>query len=164
MASTSNTYLNYYHNLYFRQNFFLEEICYCVGGNGIKIVVNGYANAFLASAHAERAAKVYFILYLVLCNKLLELFYYLAGAFDMAGAADTYSYFYHCCNPLIIIIFCLFFIEISVFLHNNTESPILPFNYNMKTRLCQDDTFAKAKNRAYPPCLFGHGSDMLFFT
>jgi hypothetical protein len=99
VAGASNTNLNDHHILYLSKNFFCKEISYRFGGYGIEFVVNRYANAFLASAHAERAAKVYFIFNLVLSNKLLELLYYLARAFDVARATDTYCNF-HFIYPL----------------------------------------------------------------
>ena len=50
----------------------------------MELIVNSNANALLAFADAERAAKLYLIAYGVLFNKLTESFDNLTGSLKMA--------------------------------------------------------------------------------
>ena len=61
----------------------------------MELFTNGYAYALLALTHAEGAAKLYLLAYVVLCDKALKLFNYLTRALDVAGATDTYCDFKH---------------------------------------------------------------------
>ena len=54
-------------------------------------VIDRYTYASLAIAHAEGASKLDLVAEIVLCDQALKLCYYLAGAFNMTGASDTYS-------------------------------------------------------------------------
>ncbi len=68
----------YCHILYLCANVCLEEFFDCVGGYGIKFVINRYAYALLTFAEAECGSKLDLIAEVVLCNKILELFNYLS--------------------------------------------------------------------------------------
>ena len=57
----SHANLNEQHNLHLCQNFVCEELVNGFGSYGVEGVVNGYANAHLAFAHAKCATKLYFI-------------------------------------------------------------------------------------------------------
>lgn len=61
----------------------------------MEVFIYRYAYALLAVTHAERSAELYLIAYVVLCDKILELFYYLTGSLDVAGAADAYCNLNH---------------------------------------------------------------------
>ena len=100
MAGRTYTDLNKQHFLHPCQNFFGEEFLNGFGRNGEKLLVYGYANTLLALAHAEGAAKVYLISYVVICDKLLDSLNYLARALYMAGASDTYCDLNHNNLPL----------------------------------------------------------------
>jgi hypothetical protein len=65
-------------------------------------IVHRNANALLALAHAEGASKLYLVAELVFCDQILELFYYLTGALNVAGATDTNRDFNHIFLPLFI--------------------------------------------------------------
>ena len=89
------TNLNEQHYLYPRKNFLCEEFINAFGGYGMEGVVNGYTYALLALAHAEGSAEIYLVAYVVFCDEVLELFNYLTGSLDVAGASDTYCNFDH---------------------------------------------------------------------
>jgi hypothetical protein len=61
----------------------------------VEAIVKSYANAGLALAHAECAAKVYLFAETVLRDEILKLLNYLARTLDMAGGADTNCNFKH---------------------------------------------------------------------
>ena len=65
-------------------------------------VVDRYANALLALAHAEGAAQLYLFAQIVLRDQTLELLNDLTGALDVAGASDTNCNFNHIIFPLFI--------------------------------------------------------------
>ena len=65
-------------------------------------VIDRYAYTLLAFAHTEGATKLNLISELVFCDQILELFYYLAGTLDVAGASDTNCNFKHIIFPLLI--------------------------------------------------------------
>ena len=58
-------------------------------------VIDGYADALLALAHAEGAAQLNLVSKVVFGDQILELLNDLAGALDVAGATDTNSNFKH---------------------------------------------------------------------
>jgi hypothetical protein len=76
--------------LYLCHYLVFEEFFYVCGGNGIEIIVKGNAYALLAFAHAESAAEGNLVSDIVFVDHTLELFYYLTGTFDVAGAADAH--------------------------------------------------------------------------
>jgi hypothetical protein len=65
-------------------------------------VIDRYAYALLTLAHAESAAKFYFIAEIILGNQILKLLYYLARTLDVAGASNTNCNFKHNILPLLI--------------------------------------------------------------
>jgi hypothetical protein len=82
------------------QNFLSEEVAYGLGSNGMEGVVNGNANALLALAHAEGAAKLYLVSEVVLRDEILKLLNYLTRTFDVARTSDTNCNFKHNILPL----------------------------------------------------------------
>ena len=95
MTGRANANLNYEHSLYPCKNFVLEEFLYGVGANRVNGILDGYAHALLAHAHAEGAAKLNLFSKVVFRNEILKLLYHLARALDVTGASDTYCYFKH---------------------------------------------------------------------
>ena len=73
----------------------------------MKGIVNHNAYAPLTIAETERAAKLHLILDIMLCYQLLKLLYYLTGAFDMAGASNTYSNLHKIIPHVYFSLFCL---------------------------------------------------------
>ena len=65
----------------------------------MELFVNVYAYALLALTHAEGAAKLNLIAYVMLRNKSLKLLNYLTRSLYVAGATDTYCNFKHCFSP-----------------------------------------------------------------
>jgi len=67
------------------------------GAEGILFAVNGDAYAFLALAHAERAAELDLAFDTMLLDQLLQFFHDLPGTLQMAGTAnanhDLHSFF-----------------------------------------------------------------------
>ena len=63
-------------------------------------VIYRYTYALLTLAHAEGAAKLYFIAEIILGYQILKLLYYLARALDMAGATYTNCDLKHIFLPL----------------------------------------------------------------
>ena len=105
---TGRAYANLYYNhfLYPRKHRFLKEAVNAVGSNRINLVLNAYANAHLALAHAEGTGKLNLVAERLFRNKSLKSLNNLARALDMAGAADAYCDFH---------VFYLFYQFTSVF-------------------------------------------------
>ena len=86
--------------LYLCQNLFCKEFLYGFGRNRVEYLVHSDADALLALTHAESTAQLHLVANVMLCNKLLERGYDLAGALNVAGATDTNNNFHHDCIPL----------------------------------------------------------------
>ena len=95
--------LTYCVKLNLSENFLGEEIVNGLGGNGEELVVNGYAHALLALAHAEGAAELYLLTEILLCEEILKLLNYLTRTLDVAGATDTNCDFKHNILPHLIL-------------------------------------------------------------
>ena len=48
-------------------------------------IIYGYADAFLALSHTESTAEIHLIAEIILSNKLLKLFHYMTGTFNVTG-------------------------------------------------------------------------------
>jgi hypothetical protein len=106
MAGRANTNLNDQHIfLYLCGNFVLKKLTDGLGRNGVELLVYHNANALLAIAKAESAAKLNLIAKVIIGDQTLKLFNDLTGTFDVAGTSDTYCNL-HKTNPRIYIIFC----------------------------------------------------------
>ena len=86
--------------LYLSQHFVGEECLYGFGRDRVEGVVYGDADALLALAHAEGAAKLHLVAQVMLGDETLDLSHDLARALDVAGAADANGNFHHDCIPL----------------------------------------------------------------
>jgi hypothetical protein len=99
VARRAYTNLNEQHILYLGQNLLREELLYGLGSNGMEGVIDRYADALLALAHAEGAAQLNLVSKVIFGDQILELLDDLAGALDVAGASDTNSNFQHTILP-----------------------------------------------------------------
>ena len=99
--------LTYCVKLNLSENFLGEEIVNGLGGNGEELIVNGYANALLALAHAEGTAKINLVTEILFGDQTLQLLYYLTRALDVAGTSDTNYDFKH----FMFYLFSIYFTE-----------------------------------------------------
>ena len=76
------------------KNVFFEEFVNRFGTYGKEFSVRRYTNALLTFSHAECSGKFDLVAEIIVADKILKLFNYLTGAFDVARRADAYCDFH----------------------------------------------------------------------
>ena len=97
------TYLNEQHVLHPWKNLLLKEFIDGFGTYGAELTVNLNADAPLTLTETEGSAKLDLFLKSFFRDKRLKLFYYLARAFNVTGAADTNCDLNHNVLPLNVL-------------------------------------------------------------